>query len=126
MSSHRNEYDAMKTLLNITRSYKNNINEGSIPQLQPQEIEDEKTRFVQAVTPTVEFGNFVPYNNNIEWSGLLVKEKIKWTFSLDQSVGCFISCDATQLSDEVVRVLQNLKAFYDEWSKYWGEQISSR
>ena len=129
MGQYRNEYDSMKAMMNLIRDYQQineQINEGSIPALQPQELEDEKTRFSQAVTPNVQFGNWKSYNDTIEWSGFLIKEKIKWMFSLDQSVGCFISCEETQLSDDVVKVLQNLKAYYDQWAKYWGEQMSGR
>jgi len=127
MAIYRNEYDSMKNLLNITRNFKRErLNEGSIPALQPQEYEDEKTRFSQSVTPNVEFGDWKSYNGTIEWSGLLVKEKIRWMFSLDRTVGCFISCEEIQLSDDVVKTIQNLKAYYDTWSKYWGEQLSGR
>jgi len=127
MNLHRNEYDAMKKMLELTRSHKPNtgaLNEGSIPQLQPQELEDEKQKFSRAVTPTVQFGSWTPVHGGVQWSGVLVREKINWVFSTDSSVGCFISGENIALTDDVVRVLQNLKAYYDQWSKYWGEQFS--
>ena len=127
MKLYRNEYDAMKEMLGKTREHlrKSKLNEGSIPNLQPQELDDEKKRFTDAVTPVVEFGSFVPVHGGIQWEGVLVQEKIKWVFSTDANVGCFITCENIALSDDAVRVLQSLKAYYDQWSKYWGQQLNS-
>lgn len=125
------EYDNMKAMLNLTRagskkpiSTKKALREETIPQLQPQEMDDEKNKFTQAVASTVEFGNFMRYSDNIEWNGELIKEKIKWVYSLDDVNGCYITCEQLQLSDDAVQTIQKLKAYYDTWSEYWGTQIS--
>ncbi len=124
MNKHRNEYDDMKNMLEKLRQYKPTLNESTIPNLQPQEMEDEKTKFSQAVTPTVEFGTWTPIHGGIQWSGVLVKERIHWVFSTDSSSGCIISGENISLSDDVLRVIQGLKAYYDEWAAYWGQQFS--
>lgn len=125
------EYDNMKAMLNLTRtgnkklvSAKKPLREDTVPQLQPQEMDDEKNKFTEAVANTVEFGNFMRYSDNIEWNGELIKEKIKWVYSLDDVNGCYITCEQLQLSDEAVQTIQKLKAYYDTWSEYWGSQIS--
>jgi hypothetical protein len=120
------QYDEMKEIFSRIRSFskKNRIIEGYLPALQPEEEADEKQRFINAVTQNVQFGEFIRTNDNITWYGLLVKEKIAFTYSLDSTIGCFISCKDTQLTDDTVKVFQNLKSYYDEWSKYWGTQIS--
>lgn len=125
MASKINDYDSMKNMLNITRQYKNKINEDVVPTLQPEELEDEKNRFAEALgNAVIEFGNFNRYNDNIEWTGVIVKEKITWVFSLDASIGCYISCEQIQLTDTVVKMFQDLHVYYNEWSQYWSQELS--
>ena len=119
----------MKGMLNLTRQTNKKpsklIQESTIPQLSPQEKDDEENKFKQGVASTVEFGNFIRYSDNVEWNGELIKEKIKWVYSLDDVNGCYITCEQLQLSDEAVQTIQKLKAYYDTWSEYWGGEISN-
>jgi hypothetical protein len=131
MASHRNEYDLMKDMIGKIRLgqelAKKKINEEenrSVRRLQPQEEEDEKKKFLEAVGGSVEFNPFAIYDDTVEFSGSFTAERILWNFSLDSSKGCYISCDSTQLSDETVQKLQKLKAYYDQWSQYWANETS--
>ena len=100
-----NGYDDMKKFLNIGRELnkKKKVNEAINTNLSQREIEDEMQKFREAVTTTVEFGIFKPYSDNVEFNGELLSERIKWVFSLDSTVGCYITCEQTQLNDETVK-----------------------
>jgi len=126
MSNKINEHENMRNMLAITRQFKRAINEDVVPTLQPEELEDEKNRFKEALgNAVIEFGNFNRYNDNIEWTGVLVKEQITWVFSLDATIGCYISCQQIQLSEQTLQIIQNLHVYYNEWSQYWSQEISS-
>ncbi len=93
--------------------------------LQPEEIKDEETKFKEGVSPNVQFGPFKKFDGNIEFSGVLIKEKISWIFSLAQADGCIISCENLSLSDDNVKTIQKLSSYYKTWSEYWGTAINN-
>lgn len=126
MGNNRNEYDSMKNMLDKIRDFqKQQLNESLVAPLQPQELEDEKTKFKEGVSPNVEFGPFNRTDGNVEFSGVLIKEKISWLFSLAQTDGCYVSCENLQLSDDNVKTIQKLSSYYTQWSDYWGNAMSN-
>lgn len=131
MGTYRNEYDIMKEMIKNMRKItpaKSKINEElNVNQLTPDEEQDEQNKFKEAIEgASVEFGQFIlnPAARMVEWSGLFPSEKIAWNYSLDSTKGCYISADAAQLSDETVQLIQKLKAYYDQWSQYWTNEVS--
>ena len=73
----------------------------------------------------VKFNPIKVHKENVEWSGHLIREKIDWTFSLDDTVGCYIyTTELIQLRDEVLEVLQKLRGYYDVWSDEWGSRLT--
>jgi len=130
MASDKNDYDFMKNMIekmreNNSPKKQSKINEGlNVKTLTPEELEDEKNRFREAVGGTVEFGKFNIYDDTIEFGGQFISERIAWNFSLDSAKGCYISTESTQLSNETLEKIQKLKAYYDVWAEYWANELS--
>ena len=130
-----NDYDDMKKYIRLMKeNYQPNKNHffGGAKQrlikeeekeLSDEEIVQEKQKMEDAVSKPIEFDNFKIYSDNVEMSGTLIRESIKFTFSLDSVDGVYISAEMLQISDPVLETIQNLKSYYTEWSNYWAQEI---
>ena len=101
------------------------IMEEDIQTLEPEEQREEEKKFKDIVSKLVKFNPIKVHKENVEWSGHLIREKIDWTFSLDDTVGCYIyTTELIQLRDEVLEVLQKLRGYYDVWADEWGSRLT--
>ena len=101
------------------------IMEEDIQTLDPEEQREEENKFKDIVSKLVKFNPIKVHKENVEWSGHLIREKIDWTFSLDDTVGCYIyTTELIQLRDEVLEVLQKLRGYYDVWADEWGSRLT--
>lgn len=92
-----------------------------------EEQRDEENKFKEVVSKLVKFEKIKVFRQNVEWSGELVREKIKWVFSLNENNGCYISIeteDMLQLTDQVIETLKKLKGYYDIWGDDWGGRLT--
>tara|TARA_B100000579_G_C22842190_1_gene862194 strand:- start:3306 stop:3800 length:495 start_codon:yes stop_codon:yes gene_type:complete len=125
-----NQYDEIKKLLeNSRRMTTNIIKEEEGRELTPEEQKREEEDFRRAVSDRVKFGKIKIYESGglpkVEWMGELIRERMEWVFSLDDTVGCYISADLLQLRDETLKTLEKLRAYYDGWAKKWSEETST-
>jgi len=94
--------------------------------ISPDEQRDEENAFKDKVTQLVQFEKIKVYQQTVKWSGKLIREGIDWTYTLDDKVGCFISTDEddnVQLTDDMLDVIKNLRAYYDIWSEEWSSRL---
>ena len=124
-----NSYDEIKDLLNKSRRGFKLLKEEEGRELTPQEQKKEEDDFRRAVSDRVKFGKIRIYDSGglpkVEWMGELIRERMEFVFSLDDTVGCYISADLLQLRDETLKTLEKLRAYYDGWAKKWSEETSS-
>jgi len=125
-----NSYDEIKELLKKSRTRTHQIlKEEEGRELTPQEQKKEEDDFRRAVSDRVKFGKIRIYESGglpkVEWMGELVRERMEWVYSLDDTVGCYISGDLLQLRDETLKTLEKLRAYYDGWAKKWSEETSA-
>ena len=69
--------------------------EDEIQTVEPDEQREEESKFKDIVSKLVKFEPIKVHSENVEWSGHLIREKIDWYFSLDDTIGCYI--DTTEL-----------------------------
>lgn len=110
----------------ITRLIKESkIIKEDIQTLEAQEQKEEESKFKDIVSKLVKFNPIKVYPENVEWSGHLIREKIDWTFSLDDTIGCYIyTTELIQLRDETLEVLKKLRGYYDVWSDEWSSRLT--
>lgn len=95
--------------------------------ISPDEQREEENAFKDRVTQLVEFETIKVFTKTVTWSGKLVREGINWTYTLDDKVGCFISTeedDTLQLTDDMLIVIKNIRAYYDVWSDEWSTRLT--
>tara|TARA_R110000823_G_scaffold284101_1_gene402229 strand:+ start:128 stop:685 length:558 start_codon:yes stop_codon:yes gene_type:complete len=101
------------------------IKEEEIQTVEPDEQKDEENKFKDIVSKLVKFNPIKVHKENVEWSGHLIREKIDWTFSLDDTIGCYVyTTELIQLRDEVLEVLKKLRGYYDVWSDEWSGRLT--
>ena len=98
-----NSYDEIKNLLKKSRERRVGLlKEEEGRELTPQEQKKEEDDFRRAISDRVKFGKIRIYDSGglpkVEWMGELVRERMEWVFSLDDTVGCYISADLLQLN----------------------------
>ena len=90
-----------------------------------EEQRDEENKFKDIVSKLVKFNPIKVHPENVEWSGHLIREKIDWNFSLDDTIGCYIhTTELIQLRDETLQVLKKLRGYYDVWSDEWSSRLT--
>jgi hypothetical protein len=99
--------------------------------LQPSEQQEEESAFKDKVSQLVKFEPITVHKENVEWSGNLIREKIQWTFSLDEKVGCYIQSLSDsgelmpiQLTDDTIQTIRQLRVYYDVWSDTWASRLT--
>lgn len=103
------------------------LREEDFQEVTAEEQKEEENKFKETVSKLVKFQKMKVYRQNVEWSGELVREKIKWVFSLNESNGCYVSVesqDMLQLTMEVIETLKKLKGYYDVWSDEWSARLT--
>jgi hypothetical protein len=100
---------------------------GDIQEVTPDEQREEENKFKDTVSKLVKFEKIKVFRQNVEWSGELVREKVKWVYSLNEQNGCYISIeteDMLQLTTEVIEMLKKLRGYYDVWSDEWSSRLT--
>lgn len=91
------------------------------------EQREEENAFKDKVSQLVEFEKIKVFTKTVTWSGRLVREGINWSYTLDDKVGAFISTDeddTLQLTDDMLTVIKNIRAYYDVWSEEWSGRLT--
>lgn len=68
---------------------------------------------------------FIPSENNLIFSGTIPRlNNLKFQFKLRTSTGegCFLWCEGLILSDENMKFLQKIWAFYKNWKNSWESE----
>lgn len=95
--------------------------------ISPDEQREEENAFKDKVSQLVEFEKIKVFTKTVTWSGKLVREGINWVYTLDDKIGCFISTDeddTLQLTDDMLTVIKNVRAYYDVWSDEWSSRLT--
>lgn len=93
--------------------------------IEPDEQREEESNFKSTVAKLVKFDPIKVHKENVEWSGHLIREKINWYYSLDDSIGCYIdTTELIQLTDGTLEVLKKLRGYYDVWSDNWSSRLT--
>jgi hypothetical protein len=120
-----NEHDFTKKILNSIRNKKliKEQEEGQ-PEGYEQEYKVEKDKFMDIVTPRVEFKSFniYPDTGNVVFSGEL-DAGIDWEFS--KKDGLFVNAPNMELDDEVLEILKKINAYYTNWKDEWSKKMNT-
>jgi hypothetical protein len=130
-NNHERGYIETRKLVNIMKNAKftafeekrKKINEQEFKTITDAELEEEIKNFKESVANIVEFGDFKIKERSVEWSGDLTQFNIKFTYTLEDYDGCYISCEVAQLTDEVLELMKKLYNYYRQWYDNWSSKI---
>ena len=82
--------------------------------------------FVEQVSDLVDYGALNIYENNVEWSGNLVKFDTEFFYSVGERNGVYITGSMIKLDEEALETLKNLKSYYQIFSTKWAKILADR
>jgi hypothetical protein len=88
-----------------------------------QETMDE---FVSEVSDMSEFNKLNLYTNNVEWSGKIIDMDVDFYMSIGEKNGVYINSKMIKVDDELIEVLNKLRAYYEKFKSKWALIIASR
>jgi len=88
-----------------------------------QETMDE---FVNDVSDLTEYGVLNVYQNEVQWSGLIIDLDIEFFFSVGEKNGVYINGDMIKLDEKLVEVSNKLTSFYEKFKAKWAKIIATR
>jgi hypothetical protein len=82
--------------------------------------------FVEQVSDLVDYNTLNIYENNVEWSGNLVKYDTEFFYSVGETNGTYITGSMVKLDEEALETLSNLKNYYQVFSTKWASVLADR
>ena len=91
-----------------------------------QNYQETMDDFIDQVSDLVDYNRLNIYDNNVEWSGRLVKFDTEFFYSVGEKNGVYISGNMIKLDDEFTETLTQLKAYYKIFSTKWANVMANR
>jgi len=88
-----------------------------------QETMDE---FVAEVSDLVNFGQLNVYQNNVDWSGLIVDSDTEFYFTIGESNGIYMSGEMVKVDENYLGMISKLQAYYEKFKSKWAKILASR
>tara|TARA_R110000824_G_scaffold52896_3_gene146782 strand:- start:91 stop:621 length:531 start_codon:yes stop_codon:yes gene_type:complete len=82
--------------------------------------------FVEQVSDLVDYNSLNIYENNVEWSGLLVKFDTEFFYSVGERNGVYLTGTMVKIDDEALEMLTSLKDYYQTFSVKWAKVLADR
>lgn len=82
--------------------------------------------FVGQVSDLVDYNSLNIYENNVEWSGVLVKFDTEFFYSVGEENGVYITGSMVKVDGEALEILNNLKDYYQIFSAKWAKVLADR
>lgn len=82
--------------------------------------------FVEQVSDLVDYNTLNIYNNNVEWSGNLVKFDTEFYYSVGERNGVYLSGAMVKIDEEALEMLTSLKSYYQTFSVKWAKVLADR
>jgi hypothetical protein len=82
--------------------------------------------FIEQVSDLVDYNSLNIYDNNVEWSGQLVKFDTEFFYTVGERNGVYITGSMIKVDEETLEMLNNLKDYYQIFSAKWAKVLADR
>ena len=82
--------------------------------------------FIEQVSDLVDYNSLNIYDNNVEWSGVLVKYDTEFFYAVGERNGVYITGSMIKVDTEMLEMLNNLKDYYQIFSAKWAKVLADR
>ena len=82
--------------------------------------------FVEQVSDLVDYNPLNIYDNNVEWSGVLVKFDTEFFYSVGEENGVYVTGSMINIDDEALDMFDKLRDYYQIFSAKWAKVLADR
>ena len=82
--------------------------------------------FVEQVSDLVDYNPLNIYDNNVEWSGVLVKFDTEFFYSVGEQNGVYVTGSMINIDDEALDMFDKLRDYYQIFSAKWAKVLADR
>ena len=82
--------------------------------------------FVEQVSDLVDYNALNIYENNVEWSGILVKFDTQFFYTVGEQNGVYITGSMLKIDEEALDMFTKLKDYYQIFSAKWAGVLAER
>jgi len=82
--------------------------------------------FIEQVSDLVDYNSLNIYNNNVEWSGVLVKFDTEFFYTVGEENGVYITGSMVKIDAEALEMFNKLKDYYQIFSAKWAGVLADR
>ena len=82
--------------------------------------------FVEQVSDLVDYNALNIYENNVEWSGILVKFDTEFFYTVGEQNGVYITGSMLKIDEEALDMFTKLKEYYQIFSAKWAKVLAER
>ena len=82
--------------------------------------------FVEQVSDLVDYNSLNIYENNVEWSGVLVKFDTEFFYTVGEQNGVYITGSMLKIDEEALDMFNKLKEYYQIFSAKWAKVLADR
>lgn len=91
-----------------------------------QNFQETMDEFVEQVSDMVDYNALHLYQNNIEWSGKLIKFDLEFFYTLGENSGVYLNGQMMKVDDEFIDMVQKLRSYYKIFSSKWAKLVGAR
>lgn len=82
--------------------------------------------FIEQVSDLVDYNALNIYENNVEWSGILVKFDTEFFYTVGEQNGVYITGSMLKIDEEALEMFTKLKEYYQIFSAKWAGVLADR
>ena len=82
--------------------------------------------FIEHVEDLVDFNVLNIYENNIEWSGNLIRFDLEYFYAVGETNGVYINGTMIKVAEDFEEMLGKLKTYYEVFSVKWSQILAQR
>jgi len=82
--------------------------------------------FTEQVSDLVDYNALNIYENNVEWSGVLVKFDTEFYYTVGERNGVYLSGTMMKVDEDALEMLKNLRDYYQIFSAKWAGVLAER
>ena len=123
---HNEQYDEMKSLLNKSKRLFEQVEDIEMQNEEKNTYQETMDDFIEQVSDLVDYNSLNIYENNVEWTGNLVKLDTEFFYSVGERNGVYITGSMVKLDEEALEILSNLKNYYQMFSTKWAKVLADR
>ena len=82
--------------------------------------------FVEQVSDLVDYNALNIYENNVEWSGILVKFDTEFFYTVGEQNGVYVTGSMLKIDEEALEMFTKLKEYYQIFSAKWAKVLADR